>query len=324
MTDSDSNLVLSQAQAPAQVQATAQAQASAPPSNIGTRTHPRLTHKAPQFSGKKDENPNQFLNQYSWFFKAHNITNDNDKLCSLALSLKGSALVWFNSLKIDPDAEQSMTYKDFCIAFKQHYLIPDICSWHSTVELFSLKQNDLSTHDFVAKVQEVAQTNNCSEQTTLQAIFAGLNPQLRTSILHHEIKSVQDLLYWSKVFETSNETLSTPLGDQSVKAKIDEMHNLLQSSSIVNESLAHESNICSHTCNSDVSSSVKSNCMLVKNKTNNTVSNNVQTRQIIKRCRFCALSHLIGRCPAYSKTCNSCGEKRHYARCCPKRNKLKQ
>lgn len=36
----------------------------------------------------------------------------------------------------------------------------------------------------------------------------------------------------------------------------------------------------------------------------------------IKDCKFCGLSHLAGKCPAYGKLCSRCGKKNHFARKC--------
>ena len=41
---------------------------------------------------------------------------------------------------------------------------------------------------------------------------------------------------------------------------------------------------------------------------------------IINDCKYCSFTHQKGRCPAYNKTCNKCGNKRHFAsRCYSKR-----
>ena len=35
------------------------------------------------------------------------------------------------------------------------------------------------------------------------------------------------------------------------------------------------------------------------------------------KCEKCGMVHIFGKCPASSKTCNSCGEKGHFVARCP-------
>ena len=46
-------------------------------------------------------------------------------------------------------------------------------------------------------------------------------------------------------------------------------------------------------------------------------SKNEDSRSIMK-CKFCAMSHDRGNCPAYGATCHKCNGRSHYARCCLK------
>lgn len=42
--------------------------------------------------------------------------------------------------------------------------------------------------------------------------------------------------------------------------------------------------------------------------------------QKAKRCRFCATQHQPKACPAYKSTCNACGKRGHWRKCCPNRS----
>ena len=48
-------------------------------------------------------------------------------------------------------------------------------------------------------------------------------------------------------------------------------------------------------------------------------SRNPETKQSLKKCKFCARSHIFRKelCPAWGKTCQACKGKNHFAICCP-------
>ena len=39
-------------------------------------------------------------------------------------------------------------------------------------------------------------------------------------------------------------------------------------------------------------------------------------RKSINNCKFCAGSHLRGKCPTYGQHCRTCNHKNHFAKCC--------
>ena len=43
---------------------------------------------------------------------------------------------------------------------------------------------------------------------------------------------------------------------------------------------------------------------------------NQNTRDFIKKCKFCDSSHPRGRCLAYGRVCNVCNKKNHFKVCC--------
>ncbi|KAI0240645.1 hypothetical protein LSAT2_008593, partial [Lamellibrachia satsuma] len=43
-----------------------------------------------------------------------------------------------------------------------------------------------------------------------------------------------------------------------------------------------------------------------------------------KACKFCVTTHAARNCPAYGKSCNKCGIRNHFARCCINFVKAKQ
>ena len=44
---------------------------------------------------------------------------------------------------------------------------------------------------------------------------------------------------------------------------------------------------------------------------------------MIMNCKFCAYQHQRGKCPAYTRKCNSCGETGHLIACCPNKARKK-
>lgn len=44
----------------------------------------------------------------------------------------------------------------------------------------------------------------------------------------------------------------------------------------------------------------------------------------VKKCEFCALSHLRGQCPAYGSRCFACNNKGHFSRCCKRGQEMVQ
>ena len=50
-------------------------------------------------------------------------------------------------------------------------------------------------------------------------------------------------------------------------------------------------------------------------KTNRTLGDKQKSKSIVD-CRFCGLSHVTGRCPAYGKRCNNCEQFNHFSRVC--------
>ena len=48
---------------------------------------------------------------------------------------------------------------------------------------------------------------------------------------------------------------------------------------------------------------------------------NYAKSKMIKNCKFCGRSHPIGHCPAYGKSCSSCGKANHFAAVCKSKGK---
>ena len=46
-----------------------------------------------------------------------------------------------------------------------------------------------------------------------------------------------------------------------------------------------------------------------------------QATEIIKKCKFCEISHHRGKCLAYGKVCHNCNRKNHFKKCCPRNRK---
>ena len=57
------------------------------------------------------------------------------------------------------------------------------------------------------------------------------------------------------------------------------------------------------------------------NKSNHNTCNQ-NTRDFIKKCKFCDSSHPRGKCPAYGKVCHVCNKKNHFKVCCPRVGKI--
>ena len=53
------------------------------------------------------------------------------------------------------------------------------------------------------------------------------------------------------------------------------------------------------------------------NKSNHNTRNQ-NTRDFIKKCKFCDSSHPRGKCPAYGKVCHVCNKRNHFKVCCPR------
>ena len=303
-----------------------QASPQAPPSGhvpVNQR-HVKLSFKPPIFNGSQSENALSYLNQLNWYFKANHVTNDQDKICTVALSLKNSALTWFQSLRIDPDnTDDTFTYSQFTVEFKKQYSLPQTCHYRNTAELFTIKQETLSVDDYLSKIQSVAQKASCSDEIIIQATISGLNPEIRTAIMHHDIESFSDIQYWAKIFEQSS-IPNKPTQEPTVQlaSKIDEMSKFLQHSVYVNNDKCStvSNNCCTSTCCNNMSHVNNcSACVMSKNSVHNVDNRPTQNRMIMK-CRFCARSHLVGKCFAYGKHCNSCKAKNHFSVCCPKRH----
>ena len=45
----------------------------------------------------------------------------------------------------------------------------------------------------------------------------------------------------------------------------------------------------------------------------------IQSQSVIRDCKYCHTNHQHQQCPAYSKTCKSCGKKNHFAKKCHSR-----
>ena len=43
-----------------------------------------------------------------------------------------------------------------------------------------------------------------------------------------------------------------------------------------------------------------------------------------KACKLCCTTHAVRNCPAYGRSCNKCGMRNHFARCCSNFGKAKQ
>ena len=67
---------------------------------------------------------------------------------------------------------------------------------------------------------------------------------------------------------------------------------------------------------------IPSSTSLDSNKKSHFSSSNRPPREIINSCKFCSGAHPRGACPAYSKICNNCHKKGHFAKCCTKQPPL--
>ena len=50
--------------------------------------------------------------------------------------------------------------------------------------------------------------------------------------------------------------------------------------------------------------------------------NTENSKDFIKKCKFCDKSHPRGKCPAYGKICSNCKKKNHFKVCCPNKKNV--
>ena len=305
-TGTSSNRMTSQSSDGSSSASAAASNASAPPPALAIHSA-RLSLRPPTFSGNSKENAASYLSSLEWYFEAHKISSDRDKISTVALTLTNSALVWFNAQHLKPqDFDGStMTYATFCTRFKQQFLVPDSCNWRSVSDLFLMKQGNSSTEDFVNSVQAAASRFSATPENILHAVLAGLNSSIRSTVIQHEISSVADVLYWSRIAESSLAPPAAAANDD-VRARLDAMEGLVDRMLSVPSQTRQCCANSSGTCMCNVHTVAQNGKQRVNNE------------QVISKCKFCGLSHVRSRssCPAYGKTCRKCNLQNHFSRCC--------
>ena len=161
------------------------------------------------------------------------LRGDRAKISQVGVLLKNNAELWFNQLEIEipalndtsiddreyGDGEQGIirSWEQFKRRFLEKFKKRDGDNWRGMNDLFEYKQQDnQSTEEFVAEMQQRAVAANAPPETVRCAVLGGLRPFIKNMVLQHDVDKLEDVVRWGQIAEK----LEPPKTDDKGIAKI--------------------------------------------------------------------------------------------------------
>lgn len=121
------------------------------------------------FSGKKDEDPTQFIINWECILQEANV-NITDWVKTVELQLMGTALEWMSNIK-----KSDLSWSDFKVKFSERFISFDIQS-HLRVNLMTIRQNKSQclTNFVLEKIQLARQVQTGLSEAQIVNIIIGL------------------------------------------------------------------------------------------------------------------------------------------------------
>ena len=169
----------------------------------------------PTFKGVEGEDVTTWLKQFERFCVYKKLNNDQ-KLASFGLLLRGQAAIWYQGLD-DNITSDLAAVKD---RLKQTYSLSKNSLWKKERDLFSKVQGPQeSVHSYVANMRAACRDLEISEAQLVRLICSGLRQELRPFILSQNLGTVEEVIAAASRIESA----TTPNQDPNLLAEIKEL-----------------------------------------------------------------------------------------------------
>lgn len=315
----------------------------------------RMTSSPDPFYGKASEDANSWIRQIDWWIVAQRPTSERVKIALVAGLLKDAALHWFNSLSFaDPGSTSDLTvittYDQFRDRFSNRFAMPEDFKWRAVSALFNIKQSPQQTTEaFVNEIRTQGFRAQASDAEMRYAALAGLQEAVRAHVLHHNIESLDDIVRWGAIADSTTTTAV------SLSREVAELKQLLER---VPQSIAPPAShmfAAVHQAGQDRRGFIQ-DARSTEGQFNqqsdyrysrgggkrgnrpargrydqnnqryeqsqrrgkyNYYNSNISNNNYVPYCNSCGLNHdPRAGCPAFNAICRRCSGLHHFARCC--------
>ena len=144
----------------------------------------------PTFSGSSEEDVQVWIKQFEQFCVFKKLNNDQ-KLASIGLLLRGQAAVWYHGLPADITADLN-TLKEKLVGT---YSLSRNALWQKERQLFNRLQGPTeSVNDYITTMRASCRDLDVSEAQLVRLICGGLREELRPFILGKNLQTVDEVI----------------------------------------------------------------------------------------------------------------------------------
>lgn len=297
-----------------------------PPQNMASNA-------PPPFYGRSSEDAISWIRQMDWFIQAQRPTTELGRIAIVAISLREGALHWFHSLPFEPSSSSSMseaevrpitTYEEFRERFVRRFQSPEEHRWRAVSTLFSLKQAPhQSTEAYISEIRAKGTAALASEDQMRYACLAGLRDDVKSHVLHHDVRSLDDIQRWGNIADTLQPAHSN------VTDQIKQLRELIEHKLTVGQppQMMAAMNPAQDQGYQQGYRRQRSGQGRVwqgnqgqqngQGQGNGQRSGNINVNSSNSACTRCGRHHQQqARCPAQGATCFNCNRPNHFARVC--------
>ena len=137
--------------------------------------------------------------------------DDKTALATCSLFFRDAAAIWFDSL----DKNKKKTLKALHDAFAKRYYLDDALKWVCLDKFNSREQKTSeSAADFAQEMMKLGRDLKKSDKETMEGVVRGLKTPIRTYVMEHDPKNLEEALHYAKIAEAfrKDSTSSTTEG----------------------------------------------------------------------------------------------------------------
>ena len=148
----------------------------------------RRTFQPSDFTGKTADNAREFISTFKNYCKLNNI-DDQDKLLTFEMCLRGAAKCWFNGLPADIKQHFRLIEEQFDKNFLQN------TQWLNTTRLENRKLSKTeSAEKYIAELSDLAQLVGITDSELSKALIRGLPRPLKRHIISHNPTTLSETI----------------------------------------------------------------------------------------------------------------------------------
>lgn len=159
------------------------------------------------FMGTTKEDLNKFLQTFELWANFRRY-DEQTKLAALPLLLKGSASIWYGTLR--PAIKND--YTQLKEALVERYGPNQTQTWKNVAELWKIRQEGRqSCDDYINKVEQEASRLNCPAETIFMIAMNGQRPIIRQMLTIHNPRNLEQLKRLGRLVEDSSQDTTADL-----------------------------------------------------------------------------------------------------------------